>query len=1170
MKKKILTLISIIALVFGLSALIVACGEEKIEYSAIVVSPTEEPVSDVTVSWMTGSKVSGKATTGADGVAKASLPAGTYSIALSGSGLDGYDYDEEELPMPTAAMPDIMIELSVKKVTYSVTVIDKDTHKVPNVTVTWSNGSKSATATTDANGKAECKLDYGEYTVSLDNATLPAENVCDEALTVTGKNPSVTFNLRAPAGAMLDYTVTVQSEGGLRFKNSLVMVLKSNGRPLTSGATNDEGVFSFRAEAGTYTASLMDIPNGYSGDTVTLTEGETSNKLVLYSQIISGTPADTTKYLMGDIFHDYVFTTPYELNGAVWSKSVSEILKTKEVLIINNWGTNCTWCVTEMPDMETVYKKYEDQIEIVAVDNYGGGDSEEVISAYYDEHKYSFPMVRDNTYNFAYKFGITGWPTTIVIDRYGAIARIEKGAITSLEAWERMISKYIGDDYEQTFTPGEDVSDSIVFEVAKPDFKVDKDHYENLGNAILEKDYTLPEGTSIKWYGDTNEDDYWPFLFGKFNNLGSGDDYVLFAANGTSSPTEELYGKTEREGKANSMAILYADVTVKAGQALTFQYFADTEKSDILHILWDGRIIRSISGDSEGWQTCYLYSEITDGSHKLSITYIKDTSGNSEKDNVFIRNLKFVNVMDITKSSDMLRGAGFGDIVGGKFSHYADVSLESDGYYHVDIKKLETGLSLPAGLAGNDEKPLLLANLMNKTPWNNQYSISELVYGVDESGNYAFSCEFDLDGSGVKKNYRNEIIKYLQAAAASDVAYCVPVNETLHKLLVAFMAQVSGSDSHEKEWLEICYFYSHYGDGSPVGNPILGVMEETAIKAELDATNHANLTRAMAPFPSLVYEFTPDEDAVYKIESFLSGELDLAAQIWLYDDPSEFEKDHYLAYDGEYRMNRDAKNEQNFEIYYYMTKGHRYYVRVAFLMAASGEYDFKITKIGQTYTKLVPASADTYQMVLDSEGNFSGEIELINAVEYELRADGYYHVKNSSAADDLIYLDVKYANTTALGTIPLERLCNYIDNDPFGNRLDYKMFDFHYYLTLHTELDGDVEIATYDPDTDAKIAIENLKYYDSVTNSLLPISSNEAKFATYKDYSEILQKYIDEAPKSGDKEGLIPVTQELVDMLTAFVELRSELLYDNIVEFAKENEWLRFCWHYETHDVDHP
>ena len=169
MKKKILTLISVIALVFGLSALFIACNETDVAYSVTVLSPGEEPISDVTVSWMSGSKEKGKAQTNEDGVATATLPAGNYTIALSGSKVNAYDYDEVTV---NSSARDIEIVLTVKKVDYSVTVKDKNNNAATGVTVTWTgkNGtSGTGSATTDASGKASCKLSYGDYTVTLGN-----------------------------------------------------------------------------------------------------------------------------------------------------------------------------------------------------------------------------------------------------------------------------------------------------------------------------------------------------------------------------------------------------------------------------------------------------------------------------------------------------------------------------------------------------------------------------------------------------------------------------------------------------------------------------------------------------------------------------------------------------------------------------------------------------------------------------------------------------------------------------------------------------------------------------------------------------------------------------------------------------------------------------------------
>lgn len=1173
MKKRILTLISIIALVLGLSALLMACEDgndkndkndgNKVDYSVTVLSPAETPLSDVTVSWVTSkNETAGTATTDADGLATASLPAGTYTIYLSGNALASYDYDAVSV---TAKTRDTEIQLAVKRVTYSVTVNDKTGAAAQGVTVAWTKNGVPETAETNASGRAERELEYGTYTVTLSN--LPEGNTYDGSVSVSGAAPSATFNLRALAGDAVNFKVTVRSEGGLLFKNYTVMVSRDDSL-WNTGVTNDEGVFTFSDEANEYEIDIADVPDGYSYDSVTLSAVNTDAEVVLKSTLLNASQADSnTQYVMGDIFHDYTFTTPYELNGAVWSQTVSEILRTKKALLINNWGMDCSWCLTEMGDMDEMYRKYSDDIEIVAVSNYNYvGDSDLEINNFYATNGYTFPMMRDVN-GFAYKFGINGWPTTVIIDRYGAIARIEKGAITSAEAWERMIVKYIGDDYVQTFTPGEHVSGSINIEVAKPDITVDADHYDNINGALLKDGYTLPSGVSIEWYAEETYEDAWPFLYGKLDNVDSNVP-VMYASNG--SFTDSVHG--ERTGKANSMAILYAKVTVGAGKAFTFEYFAETEAhGDILYMLWDGRIIREISGDSLGWQNCYLYSEITEGTHTLSITYVKDGSSNVGMDNVFIRNIEFVDVSDITTSTDMFRGAGYGNIVkdandNSVFEHYADVAMAADGYYHVNVNTLEN-----ANLAGNDNSPLLLANVMNVTAWNNSFSINRLASMQDaNTGEYIINCIFTIDG--VTKDYRGDLTRYLAAASASEVTYCVPVDDFLQKLLVAFMKEykkaeriaaglsVANEDDywHEKEWLEICYFYSHYGDGDPVGNPILGLMPETAIEVEEDTECTADITRLTPPFPFRMYTFTPDESAVYKIESLIPDEDadEYSAQIWFYDDDSSSENP--LASSGADRINRDGLNEQNFELYYYMTAGRKYYVDLAFLDMQSGTYKFKITKIGQSYTHLVPASYDDYDMVIGENGEWTGELTLAGAVEYELLKEAdtdeeYYHVKDSNSEDSYIYLDVTNVSTGALGTVPLNKLIDLTVKDPLTKAdLGYKMFDFRYYVRYHKTIDGGDEIVTYDPDNDSMASA-------SAINPL-----------RYQDYTETLREYIGNAPTSGKDQGLIKVNAELVKILSAFLELRTEAVYDAKIPPAYANEWLRFCWCYKTHDAGNP
>ncbi len=361
---------------------------------------------------------------------------------------------------------------------------------------------------------------------------------------------------------------------------------------------------------------------------------------------------------MGDIIHNYSFTTPYELNGSVWNKSVAEILADKEVLLINNWGTGCTYCVQEMPAMQEIYEKYSDKIEIVAVSNYTNPiDNDSAIINYYAKNGYTFPMMRD-TNGFSTKFGLSAWPTTVVIDRYGAIARIEVGAVTSSEVFERLILKYIGEDYVQSFIPGESESESINNEIAKPDVVIEADHYEKIAQAMN------GTGVDIEWFGETEYEYAWPFVLGKDVDVAA-DKVVMYSSN---------------TGKAHSMSIIYATVTIDAGKVLTFDYYSETEEDDVFSILWDGKIIKEISGYSKDWQTCYLYTDLISGAHNLSMAYKKDNQKNGSKDSVYLRNMRYTDVRDMSSSTDMLRGAAYGTPAAGAavVPYYAGAGLQPD------------------------------------------------------------------------------------------------------------------------------------------------------------------------------------------------------------------------------------------------------------------------------------------------------------------------------------------------------------------------------------------------------------------------------------------------------------------------------------------------------------
>ncbi|MDE6294186.1 MAG: redoxin domain-containing protein [Clostridiales bacterium] len=1121
MKNKLIVFITAAIMLLAASVFsFVGCGsDEKLEYSVTVLSTDgATPVEGVTVSWKAEAG-GGSAKTNADGVAKANIPAGTYNVVLSGID-EGLTYEQISV---TPSMSEITLVLEVKSVTYTAQVVDKNGAAAKGVTVTWSSGSTVAgTAVTGDDGSASCELDYGDYSVTVSN--LPDGNVFTDAIEVTGKNQSARFELRG--GETVSYTVTVKSAGGLKFKDMTVFVYSGN-KPIYSGKTNSDGEIKFSQPAGDYTVSVPSVQQGY---TITkqakLTATERQGDVVLTSEVILDPPpeinANKRTYVIGDIIHDYEWTTPYEIDGKKVTYSIAELLKTKEAVVINNWGTLCSYCVQEMPVLQETYEKYKDKIELLAISNYQGGDSEATINNFRNSNaSYTFPMMRDNN-GFVYRFGIKGHPTTIIVDRYGAIAHIETGVVTSAELWERLFNRFVGDEYVQTFTPGED-NEPITAEVSKPDVTVPADHYEKVAAAVNK--FTATDDMYVNWYGETQNEYLWPF--------------ILQTEEGVSETDEVLCSSNSQ--KPNSMSALYAAVKMPAGKVLTFDYYSECETGvDILSAVWDGKmIVKQISGMSGGWKTCYLYAELTGIEHRLALSYYKDNTKDVGKDNVYIRNVRFEDLSDMDEAMDMPRTAAYGTAVsGGGYSDYAQVELV-DGYYHVKLNSLKN-----SEYAGRDNSPMLFVNMMGSTNWNGRQSISEFLYEQNEEGEYKYSCRFSINGGAVR-DYRPDLIEYCRIASASDVSGFLPVDDELKAILSAFIAKVEGKEVRKDGWLELCYFYSHYGDGEFIGNPIIGLTTKTAIVAGVDETITADVTRIMAPFPSVIYAFTPTESAVYKIQSLLPLSSEQATQIWLYDDSTDVENP--LAYSGDDRFFRDGQNEHNFTVYRYLTAGHKYYLEVALLMAEMGTFDFNITNVGQSATELVPCSENVFELVFDLAGNVAG-IKLSGAVEYGKDSDGYYHVKNADGSlGDFIYLDVKYP-TQVSPTLSLSQLVTQNLKIPGQNEYcDYKVFDLRYRIAYYTD-ENDENIVNY------------IAKFD------LTQSGINRDFA---DYTKTMQDYIAKA-ETGENEGLVKVDDDLVKLLNLYIEARVNMLLDNEYEEALDNEWLRFCWYYKVHNAQNP
>ena len=148
--------------------------------------------------------------------------------------------------------------------------------------------------------------------------------------------------------------------------------------------------------------------------------------------------------ILGKPFPDFSAT---DTEGNVFT--LSEALKDHEAVLINIWTTWCPPCEAEFPYLNEVYKQYGDRVAFIALSG-EVNDTLEKIEAYRQAHGIAFPMGRDEgTKLFSYMMS-NGFPTTVVVDRFGRAAFMQIGSFTGAKAVTRVLEYVISDSYTET------------------------------------------------------------------------------------------------------------------------------------------------------------------------------------------------------------------------------------------------------------------------------------------------------------------------------------------------------------------------------------------------------------------------------------------------------------------------------------------------------------------------------------------------------------------------------------------------------------------------------------------------------------------------------------------------------------------------------------------------
>lgn len=894
------------------------------------------------------------------------------------------------------------------------------------------------------------------------------------------------------------YIIKVQSVGG-RSLNNVTVTAKSNGTEVISGISKN-GVIEFAISKGTYELVVdgETLPAGYyvPDDANFRTVADKANATIsLPSAVISQSATSSTRYALGDVIHDFGFT---DSDGARYT--LTDLFKTKNTVVLNFFYTTCVPCQTEFPAIENAYNAYKDRLAIVALDIQ---DSANEISKFKSDYGLTFHMGYDSA-GITNLFGVTAFPTTVVVDRYGVIEYVSSGTQPNESVWRALFNRFTSDNYEQSNDNGND--QPLPTERVKPTEGLVMPSHEELAAAALG---TGANGKVTDFRPETGESDApysWPWVVKE-----EGGRSFIAASNSKGG---------------YSFAILYSTVHLESGEVLSYEYNVDTEaEHDMLYALIDGQIVGTHSGNSSGWKEAQAVF-VADRSITLTLSfiYIKDQLKDEGEDtafidNISIRHLSELNLPSYDQKVTLTDGMELKDgkyISNGINFTEGDLHLNnSDGYYYVSYKDAN----------GVTRESILLMSILKATVWadkhmgrsnfineegNSQpasmYHMSFWMMSNHDRADKEIPLKFDYgDSEQLIQDY------YLEEFSDNKL---LPVTEKRKNNLIAFINHVrenyssvlkDGDTGYEDEWLEYCFIYKHYGLTEGNGSvcyekhdPIKGLIKENAFIAQ-EGKNHANVSKMinLGNGGGVMNKFVPSRTGVYHIYSVYSKQ-GVDPMLYVHDANGNVIASNNT--NVKYDTLRNSSDD-NFYCYCVLERGKTYYLQTTMQYAlATGEYDFYIEYAGTSFNHLRVASTAEGLWTYSEDPYF----EYYLAIDTVLDEDGYYH---------------HYTNDKEIGSVV------YVD-------------------------------------------FLNPNYFDRNGNSLLAIINNKTFDFTSKggaNYTAAMLSYyyrsIEGKDSSDELYGKIEADSTLVNML-------NELIKYTTGDGHRAKAWLMFCCYYEYYSVD--
>lgn len=363
----------------------------------------------------------------------------------------------------------------------------------------------------------------------------------------------------------------------MKHTKTLLCLLLALAMLLCAGCKNTDGVQSTSEPAPESSAPETSAP---TEETVAPTEGE------------------AVSYQMGDKIQDFTVTT---FDGK--TVTLSEVLKEKDMVLINIWATWCGPCGAEFPFLQQAYEQYQDRVEVIAL-SCEPEDTDDVLAQYAAEKGMTFPVAKD-TPDLASAFGVDSIPTSIVVDRFGTICFLEAGSQSDADSFINLFELFLGDDYTESI---------MQYGIPRTKPNVEPSSEAELASALN------AEGGSLVFTNDADEYS-WPMVAGEQDGRA-----VVASSNHQVNRSE---------------AVVNATVNAKAGDAVAVTFKVSSEATfDLMQIRVNGETVKCFGGERD-WTT-YAYAFDADGEYTVSVAYCKDEASEDGEDTLWIDTIELL------------------------------------------------------------------------------------------------------------------------------------------------------------------------------------------------------------------------------------------------------------------------------------------------------------------------------------------------------------------------------------------------------------------------------------------------------------------------------------------------------------------------------------------------